>query len=246
MKQWSAKTWGRLAGGLLLASVAYSVIISLISHSVGGFGVSFFRVFWMTIVIWLIEILMAVGLLTDQIVLSRVSAIIYAVVGALSLAGIVILVFLDHSNLIDVTCSLLSFAGCALLAVALFLRGKQGSLFCLIATILLWLTSCVRYTMYMLMGYGVSFGDVLKNALVSALTLVYMIPLALYLERRTGPSPMKSAYAPVQMKSACAPAPAVRDPRSDIEKIAALKDLLDRGAITQEEFDAKKRQILGL
>ena len=30
------------------------------------------------------------------------------------------------------------------------------------------------------------------------------------------------------------------------EEIAAAKELLDRGLITQEEFDAKKKQLLGL
>ena len=30
------------------------------------------------------------------------------------------------------------------------------------------------------------------------------------------------------------------------EELKAYKELLDSGAITQEEFDAKKRQILGL
>ena len=31
-----------------------------------------------------------------------------------------------------------------------------------------------------------------------------------------------------------------------IEELTKLKDLLDTGAITQEEFDAKKKQILGV
>ena len=31
-----------------------------------------------------------------------------------------------------------------------------------------------------------------------------------------------------------------------IEELAKLKDLLDTGVITQEEFDAKKKQILGV
>ena len=31
-----------------------------------------------------------------------------------------------------------------------------------------------------------------------------------------------------------------------IEELTKLKDLLDTGVITQEEFDAKKKQILGV
>ena len=38
-------------------------------------------------------------------------------------------------------------------------------------------------------------------------------------------------------------APAAEDP---LEKIGKLKQLLDAGAITQEEFDAQKAKLLGL
>jgi hypothetical protein len=34
--------------------------------------------------------------------------------------------------------------------------------------------------------------------------------------------------------------------QSNFDEIAKLKQLLDNGAITQEEFDAKKKQLLGL
>ena len=42
-----------------------------------------------------------------------------------------------------------------------------------------------------------------------------------------------------------APAPVVQAP-SAADEIRKFKELLDMGAITQEEFDAKKKQILGL
>ena len=35
-------------------------------------------------------------------------------------------------------------------------------------------------------------------------------------------------------------------PVSTTEELKSLKDLLDSGVITQEEFDAKKKQLLGL
>lgn len=47
---------------------------------------------------------------------------------------------------------------------------------------------------------------------------------------------MKSKAAPIN-----APTPA-----SSADEIKKFKDLLDSGAITQEEFDAKKKQLLGL
>lgn len=33
---------------------------------------------------------------------------------------------------------------------------------------------------------------------------------------------------------------------SEAEQLKRLKDLLDAGVLTQEEFDAKKKQVLGL
>ena len=45
------------------------------------------------------------------------------------------------------------------------------------------------------------------------------------------------AYAPPP------PAPEAPDYAAEIQKLAALKD---QGMITEEEFEAKKRQILGL
>lgn len=38
----------------------------------------------------------------------------------------------------------------------------------------------------------------------------------------------------------------LQNTKSNIEKLTHLKELFDRGIITQEEFDAKKKQLLGL
>lgn len=35
-------------------------------------------------------------------------------------------------------------------------------------------------------------------------------------------------------------------PQSNADELKMFKDLLDAGVITQEEFDAKKKQLLGL
>ncbi len=35
-------------------------------------------------------------------------------------------------------------------------------------------------------------------------------------------------------------------PQSNADELAKYKDLLDKGIISQEEFDAKKKQLLGL
>ncbi len=47
----------------------------------------------------------------------------------------------------------------------------------------------------------------------------------------------------VQQAAPSAPAPAVDDDMAQLQQLAQLKD---QGILTQEEFDAKKKQILGL
>lgn len=41
-------------------------------------------------------------------------------------------------------------------------------------------------------------------------------------------------------------APVVRTQTGTADELKKYKDLLDKGVITQEEFDAKKKQLLGL
>ena len=56
--------------------------------------------------------------------------------------------------------------------------------------------------------------------------------------------PQAAPYQPpVQAPPRPQAAPVVQDAADEIRK---YKELLDMGAITQEEFDAKKRQLLGL
>jgi len=50
-----------------------------------------------------------------------------------------------------------------------------------------------------------------------------------------------AAAAPAVAAAAAAPAPAA-DPYGDLMK---LKELLDAGALTQDEFDAQKQKVLG-
>ena len=62
---------------------------------------------------------------------------------------------------------------------------------------------------------------------------------------------MKEAFEYIQKRitELSSPTVIVNTPTSTpsaIEQIKGLKELLDIGAITQEEFDAKKKQLLGL
>ena len=50
---------------------------------------------------------------------------------------------------------------------------------------------------------------------------------------------------PVTAAGSAAPFEAEK-PRDVVEELKRYKDLLDSGILTQEEFDAKKKQLLGL
>ena len=56
----------------------------------------------------------------------------------------------------------------------------------------------------------------------------------------------KAGYQPVPNSFSNIPAVAVNGISNGTEEIKKYKELLDSGIITQEEFDAKKKQLLGL
>jgi hypothetical protein len=64
--------------------------------------------------------------------------------------------------------------------------------------------------------------------------------------RDATPTTLPAGDTPVSPASAPPPAPAAAATAVDVtDQIAKLADLKERGAITQEEFDAKKAELLG-
>ena len=51
---------------------------------------------------------------------------------------------------------------------------------------------------------------------------------------------------PIDQKTEIGTTPIMSEKEDLAESLTKLKNLLDNGVITQEEFDAKKKQILGL
>jgi hypothetical protein len=56
---------------------------------------------------------------------------------------------------------------------------------------------------------------------------------------------MSAAQAPPP-EAAAAPAPAAPAPADDMAQIQQLATMKDQGLLTEEEFQAKKKQILGI
>ncbi len=56
----------------------------------------------------------------------------------------------------------------------------------------------------------------------------------------------KEAEQQAQAAPAAAPAPVAQSNEDQMAELKQLAELKDQGILTQEEFDAKKKQILGL
>jgi hypothetical protein len=59
-------------------------------------------------------------------------------------------------------------------------------------------------------------------------------------------APATVSAAPSDDPATVAPQPAIDTESNNMEKLKKYKDLLDSGIITQEEFEAKKKQLLDL
>jgi len=84
---------------------------------------------------------------------------------------------------------------------------------------------------------------------LSVTTNEFMSEVADYVRSRVAAA--KSGYGqPVVPAPAPAPIPAAPTPQSSAisaaDELIKFKELLDMGILTQEEFDAKKKQLLGL
>lgn len=82
-------------------------------------------------------------------------------------------------------------------------------------------------------------------------TIAGMVMIGLAVSSNAAPAAAKAAVptvptAPMAPMAPMAPAaPAAVPVENQVERLTKLKELLDSGLITQEEFDAKKKEILG-
>ena len=87
-------------------------------------------------------------------------------------------------------------------------------------------------------GMGAPLGGLVWLLLLVGLGLLFVVGLVKVLDDRTPPPPTGSAQAP----TTAAP-PATDD---GIDRLRELAELHDRGKLTDEEFSAAKRRLLGL
>lgn len=242
---------GKIAGILLLLSTIISAAqyVSTVFFSQMYTKTSLSSAIGYSSITWFFSCLFAVGLFVDNIKISRISAIIQVIISAISLVSFLLLGKQnsgDKAYLIDIFNSTLSFLVMLSIVVAVLQNGKQAKVFCFILLGLYLLNELGAIIVPMFVyGQGINlsnFGSklTLSNVLPIALTLVCRIMtliayyyLGVYLSRKPNEEKRLKTSSSINNESS-------------IEKISSLKTLLDKGIITQEEFDEKKKQIIGL
>lgn len=81
------------------------------------------------------------------------------------------------------------------------------------------------------------FTDIERQPIVSIIYILLFISIVLGFVKRS------KIVAPIEKTN---PTTSPQPARSDAEELKKYKELLDSGVITQEEFEAKKKQLLGL
>lgn len=128
------KKRGRIAGILLLASTIITAFNSI--HGYMQAGDTAWLVCFFLSVPWIFSILLSIGLITDNIILARVSVIVDLVFDVLSLIIILILGSSTYSKSIGVlmlVSSVIPILIWMFILIGLFNRGKKARAFCLIA-----------------------------------------------------------------------------------------------------------------
>jgi len=226
---------GIIAGALFVVFVIVQLISAIKSYNTIDYSyskASFFTVYLSSLIIWLLWLLFAISLFIDNLSFARVIRIVTLVYAAFT--TVVTLVTGTSGWVISLLVSLLMQV---MLLLAFIKPGKQGQIFGFISAglfILSNLLSCIR----LIKNYDLEFGFALRVYLLAPGTLLLLAALVM--------TAFYVADKDLEEKQAAPKAAAYVDPKSSLEKLTALKALLDKGAITSEEFEEKKKQLLGM
>lgn len=221
---------GKRAGNILLIqAIVYVVFAFLEIIREEGFkdafseliGSGFFLIIYFAIVMFLVD-----GLKRDQIKRIRVFYIILA-----SLYVLVLYSYLTDKSMDGTIGVVLSAASFVLVIIALYKFGKSGKICCYAAA------------GFRVLSLFFSFGSEdfsLADFASGIVTAVFFVFLGLYVESKAFYDEDAAVEPPQRMP------PAPEPTRDSYEELIRLKDLMDRGVITPAEYEAKKKQILGL
>ena len=182
--------------------------------------------------------------------MTRIAAVIMAIESALGLVSLLLMLPRAKLPINSYLNTVFNFLCWLFIAIALYKHGKQAKVMCLLALGMSLLThfssffigfigaiagpSALGNTSQANSTSGLANANVLPvifSFVFSIITMVSYYYLGLYLKDR--PRETKKTNMPLT------------DTKSSIEKVSELKGLLDKGIITQEEFEAKKKEIVG-
>lgn len=206
---------GKIAGILLLVYILFSAITCFILYK--GYHSLYFATEWIG---WVLSCVIAVGLMTDKTTILKVSTIILLAYYGLNIFASLLM----HGLLYFITACLIFIIQIFFVA-ALYRNGEKAKKLCFVM-IVLTLLNMIFPPIYAFL-HNTS-PNMINSAISSLLVIAYYF-LGLYLENK--PKDNGTVNIPV-------------DSKTTIEKMSALKTLLDKGAITQEDFDAKKKEII--
>ena len=173
-------------------------------------------------------LVLAVGMFAGRRTLLPVGAGIYClayVVDAISTN-------LFNENILFCLLTLFSLAGYVFFALSVGQR-ESSTRYALVSIIILFVSRLVFYWFELNDVYFSIFDFIFSNLYQTTVAAVSIFLTSIVLQN----TPRDCSSTPMKQISKTAKA-------DHIEELTKLKDLLDAGAITQEEFDAKKKQIL--
>ena len=227
-----ARERGKRAGNILLAQVLVSLALNILSIFGEGDPSDYGSYFVFALIGGGIAIAISFILISplknDNLPTIRT---IYIILGCIEVALLYFSVSDDPSY--DMISAFLGVAVCVLVIIALYTPGKAGKICCFFASGL-----SLVLALLSLADSNLAFSDFVS----SIFSAVYYVFLGLYIES-------KGSYAdehPATATSMRIPGEQSNIQRNDYEDLVKLRDLMENGVITPAEYEAKKKQILGL
>lgn len=175
-------------------------------------------------------ILLIVGLFTDKAILSSIGA------GLNALAPVfeTIQYYILSNHILFDAYLLLQIAFWLLIVFVILSKGKAPLILgCIAALVRIYIEYIyASFPIYSL--YGLAKMSLIVGALMIGIAFSSL------------PSKISINLSSLGIKQSSNDEPKTADTQNNIDKLLKLKELLDMGAITQEEFDEKKKQLLGL
>ncbi len=223
---------GKRAGNILLAKVLVGLALSILSIFGEGDPSDYGLYFVIAIIGGGITIAISF-ILISPLKNDDLPAIktIYIILGCIEVVLLYFSVSYDPS--LGMVSTFLGVAVCVLVIIALYTPGKAGKICCFFASGLSFVLALLS-----LEDSDLAFSDFVS----SVFSAVYYVFLGLYIESKGSNSDEHPATATSMRK----PGEQSNYQRNDYEDLIKLRELMENGVITPAEYEAKKKQILGL